>query len=203
MIKLVDTTNNLQARFRVANSYAYLSVDNPEAVGGSRIVFQVDGSEAAHFDSLLNATFAGNIVMANAKILYTDDIRASTGPMAVGPTGEAALTLRTFSTTRLTIASDGDATFTEQAFSSATSSGDASSTLTTKGYVDSLITGATIYRGAWDPSGGGYGSPDLSGVTQTSGYYYICSAAGTAEPNGTGVNLTLGKQETGLYGTMI
>ena len=186
MIKLVDTTNNLQARFRVANSYAYLSVDNPEAVGGSRIVFQVDGSEAAHFDSLLNATFAGNIVMANAKILYTDDIRASTGPMAVGPTGEAALTLRTFSTTRLTIASDGDATFTEQAFSSATSSGDASSTLTTKGYVDSLITGATIYRGAWDPSGGGYGSPDLSGVTQTSGYYYICSAAGTAEPNGTG-----------------
>ena len=68
----------------------------------------------------------------------------------------------------------------------ATSSGDASSTLTTKGYVDGLITGATIYRGAWDPSGGGYGSPDLSGVTQTSGYYYICSAAGTAEPNGTG-----------------
>jgi len=80
----------------------------------------------------------------------------------------------------------GDSTFAAQAFSAATSSGDASSTLTTKGYVDGLITGATIYRGAWDPSGGGYGSPDLSGVTQTSGYYYICSAAGTAEPNGTG-----------------
>jgi hypothetical protein len=80
----------------------------------------------------------------------------------------------------------GDATFAAQAFSAATSSGDGSSTLTTKGYVDGLITGATIYRGAWDPSGGGYGSPDLSGVTQTSGYYYICSAAGTAEPNGTG-----------------
>jgi hypothetical protein len=80
-----------------------------------------------------------------------------------------------------------NATFATQAFATtATSSGDVSSTLTTKGYVDSLITGATIYRGAWDPSGGGYGSPDLSGVTQTSGYYYICSAAGTAEPNGTG-----------------
>ena len=79
-----------------------------------------------------------------------------------------------------------NATFAAQAFSAATSSGDASSTLTTKGYVDGLITGATIYRGAWDPSGGGYGSPDLSGVTQTSGYYYICSADGTAEPNGTG-----------------
>jgi len=81
----------------------------------------------------------------------------------------------------------GNSTFATQAFATtATSSGDDSSTLTTKGYVDGLITGATIYRGAWDPSGGGYGSPDLSGVTQTSGYYYICSAAGTAEPNGTG-----------------
>ncbi len=86
----------------------------------------------------------------------------------------------------LSFTQDGYATFATQAYSSATSSGDGSSTLTTKGYVESLITGATIYRGAWDPSGGGYGSPDLSGVTQTSGYYYICSAAGTAEPNGTG-----------------
>ena len=86
----------------------------------------------------------------------------------------------------LSFTQDGNSTFATQAFSAATSSGDASSTLTTKGYVDGLITGATIYRGAWDPSGGGYGSPDLSGVTQTSGYYYICSATGTAEPNGTG-----------------
>ena len=82
-----------------------------------------------------------------------------------------------------------DTTFSEQAFSAATSSGDASTTLTTKGYVDSLITGATIYRGSWDPDvslNSGYGDPDLSGVTQTSGYYYICSADGTAIPNGTG-----------------
>ena len=86
----------------------------------------------------------------------------------------------------ITISKTSDLTTSSQVFSAATSSGDASSTLTTKGYVDGLITGATIYRGAWDPSGGGYGSPDLSGVTQTSGYYYICSADGTAEPNGTG-----------------
>ena len=144
-----------------------------------------------------------------------------------------------------------------QAFSAATSSGDASSTLTTKGYVDGLITGATIYRGTWQAgisatstgttsssttltvsaaildaagntpalvgavvTGAGitgtvkvasvtsstvyvldtaitatatayifspiYGAPDLSGVTQTSGYYYICSEAGSATPNGAG-----------------
>ena len=149
----------------------------------------------------------------------------------------------------------GDATFVAQAFSAATSSGDVSSTLTTKGYVDGLITGATIYRGAWQAgisatssaattasttltvtaaildadgntpvlvgavvTGAGitgivkvasvtsstvyvldtaitatatayifspiYGAPDLSGVTETSGYYYICSEAGSATPNG-------------------
>jgi hypothetical protein len=147
-------------------------------------------------------------------------------------------------------------TFSTQAFATtATSSGDASSTLTTKGYVDSLITGATIYRGAWQAgisatssaattasttltvtaaildadgntpvlvgavvTGEGitgivkvasvtsstvyvldtaitatatayifspiYGAPSLDGVTQTSGYYYICSEAGSATPNG-------------------
>ncbi len=89
----------------------------------------------------------------------------------------------------LTIDKDQDATFSTQAFATtATSSGDASSTLTTKGYVDSLITGATIYRGTWDPdvtANSGNGTPDLSTVTQTSGYYYICSADGTAHPNGT------------------
>ena len=150
------------------------------------------------------------------------------------------------------------ATFSGQAFATtATSTGDASSTLTTKGYVDSLITGATIYRGTWQAgisatstgtttasttltvsaaildaagntptlvgavvTGAGitgtvkvssvtsstvyvldtaidatatayifspiYGAPDLSGVTQTSGYYYICSEAGSATPNGAG-----------------
>ena len=81
-----------------------------------------------------------------------------------------------------------DTTFTEQAFSAATSSGDASSTLTTKGYVDGLITASTSYRGTWDPDvslNSGYGNPNLNTVTKTSGYYYICSDIGTAHPNGT------------------
>ena len=105
----------------------------------------------------------------------------------VNDNGEFKFLCSTGTGVALQLDTDNSATFGTQAFATtATSSGDASSTLTTKGYVDSLITGATIYRGAWDPSGGGYGSPDLSGVTQTSGYYYICSAAGTAEPNGTG-----------------
>ncbi len=88
-------------------------------------------------------------------------------------------------TAQVIFASDGKVTSSHSTITS-----DGASTLTTKGYVDGLITGATIYRGTWDPDvslNSGYGNPDLSGVTQTSGYYYICSAAGTAEPNGTGV----------------
>jgi hypothetical protein len=65
MVKLVDTTNNLQARFRVANTYAYLSVDNPDNVAGSRLVFQIDGDEALRLDNSLNATFAGTIGASN------------------------------------------------------------------------------------------------------------------------------------------
>ena len=155
----------------------------------------------------------------------------------------------------LSFTQDGYATFATQAYSAATTSGNASSTLTTKGYVDGLITGATIYRGAWQAgisatstgtttasttltvsaaildadgntpdlvgavvTGEGitgvvkvstvtsstvyeldtaidatatayifspiYGAPDLDSVTQTSGYYYICSEAGSATPNG-------------------
>ena len=76
-----------------------------------------------------------------------------------------------------------------KATSTATVTADGSTTLTTKGYVDSLITGTTYYRGTWDPDislNSGYGNPNLSSVTQTNGYYYICSADGLAEPNGTG-----------------
>ena len=81
----------------------------------------------------------------------------------------------------------GNAAISGKATSAATITSDGSSTLTTKGYVNSLITGATIYRGTWDPDvslNSGYGNPNLNTVTQTSGYYYICSADGAATPNG-------------------
>jgi hypothetical protein len=132
-------------------------------------------------------TFTGNLAVGNASAAEIYLNRNSANYINAS-NAAGYLVFRTGgSTTALTLNATGAGTFATQAFATtATSSGDASSTLTTKGYVDGLITGATIYRGAWDPSGGGYGSPDLSGVTQTSGYYYICSAAGTAEPNGTG-----------------
>ena len=92
-------------------------------------------------------------------------------------------------TTALTISPEGNANFYGKASSPQTAAGDSSSTLTTKSYIDNLITGATIYKGTWLPGAGynnGYGSPGLNEVIQVSGFYYICSAYGSATPNGAG-----------------
>ena len=105
MVKLVDTTNDLQARFRVANSYAYLSVDNSNTVGSSRLVFQVDGDEAGYFDGNgLNVdgdlTVTGTVTaqefhteFVSASVIYqsgstkfgdtVDDIHSFTGSLEV------------------------------------------------------------------------------------------------------------------------
>jgi len=173
---------------------SFLSIGTTTA---SNFVKFVSGNSvtALTLDALQNATFAGDVLAPrfdigtdSTSIIQETNRMKLTNSIANDAGGFDFYTRKTDSAyvNALQILGTGDSTFASQAFSAATSSGDASSTLTTKGYVDGLITGATIYRGAWDPSGGGYGSPDLSGVTQTSGYYYICSAAGTAEPNGTG-----------------
>ena len=163
------------------------------------LVFRTGGYDTAlTLDSSQNATFAG-------KVRANNWFQGADGTNTLYSTASAALLLQTpgstannndskifFRNSNTTVkhtfdTNTGNATFVGQGFSAATSSGDASSTLTTKGYVDSLITGATIYRGTWDPDvslNSGYGNPNLNTVTQTSGYYYICSADGAATPNG-------------------
>ena len=184
-ISLIDTdagdsfsVNNFTGNFVIKNDTD--DVDPLIINGANNAIFAGDVSGVA-------GTFTGNLAVGNASAAEIYLNRNSANYINAS-NAAGYLVFRTGgTTTALTLNATGAGTFGTQAFATtATSSGDASSTLTTKGYVDGLITGATIYRGAWDPSGGGYGSPDLSGVTQTSGYYYICSAAGTAEPNGTG-----------------
>jgi len=58
-----------------------------------------------------------------------------------------------------------------------------------KAYVDNSISGGANYLGVWDPDdslNNGYGNPSLQASTRTddSGDYYICSANGSAHPNG-------------------
>jgi len=49
----------------------------------------------------------------------------------------------------------------------------------------SIPTGL-IFKGVWDASGTGGGSPDLTSITPADGWLYIVSVAGSAEPNGVG-----------------
>ena len=173
---------------------------------GDDLVIQTDGqtsfrtngnTTALTLDASQNATFAGDVLALgfdigtdSTSIIQETNRMKFANSIANDAGGFDFYTRKTDSAyvNALQILGTGNATFATQAFSSATSSGDGSSTLTTKGYVDGLITGATIYRGAWNPDvalNSGYGNPDLSTATQTSGYYYICSADGAATPNGT------------------
>ena len=168
-----------------------LYFDNSPKLATSNTGVSVTGDGTFSGDVIING---GNLDLnGTAPIMKVDSSNAASG-LRLNVTGLDSDTdflyrLQAAGTTVFTVLRGGNATFAAQAFSSATSTGDLSSTLTTKGYVDSLITGATIYRGTWDPDvslNSGYGNPNLNTVTQTSGYYYICSADGTATPNGTG-----------------
>ncbi len=241
-IQLFDTTNDGKLLMYMQDSTAVIGTYSNHSLK----LFS-DSTLALTIDTSQNATFEGDITVSGGDITVSNAI--------TGISGGSFRVKNNGGTTIATFADDLSATFAAQAFSTATSSGDASSTLTTKGYVDSLITGATIYRGAWQAgisatssaattasttltvtaaildadgntpdlvgavvTGEGitgivkvasvtsstvyvldtaitatatayifspiYGAPDLSGVTETSGYYYICSEAGSATPNG-------------------
>ena len=203
-------STNLYSALRVIDNTSASSYWDIGATGGSSTLLNFyhnsNTTPKISFTHLGGATFAGDVIAPSVAStdtsgryfmiqnaagnqtypVYSFRTDGNTGMMNPGAD---ILSLVTGGTTRLTI-NNSSATFASQAFATtATSSGDASSTLTTKGYVDSLITGATIYRGTWNPDktqNSGYGVPNLSTVTQTSGYYYICSAVGIAEPNGAG-----------------
>jgi len=199
----VVSSNGIVTVLTSTTGGSYISMEDSSTTSDSQVRFGAIGNDAIiksggatslTLNSSQNATFEGNVSLVTGNKLIFDG-----GTDATYISEDVADRLRFFvggaefmrftESTADTVTIFKDTTFSTQAFSAATSSGDASSTLTTKGYVDSLITGATIYRGTWDPDvslNSGYGNPNLNTVTQTSGYYYICSADGAATPNGTG-----------------
>ena len=60
-LNLTDTTNNLTGQVRVANSYMYLNIDNPDSVASTRLVFQTDGVTALYLDQNQKAVFEGDV----------------------------------------------------------------------------------------------------------------------------------------------
>ena len=76
-LTLEDTTNNLVARFRAANSYAYITVDHADTVGSSRLVFQVDTTTPLYLDHQSNAVFEATVIVNGngIDIDNDDDVR--------------------------------------------------------------------------------------------------------------------------------
>ena len=211
-LSLAETTGNATFSGAVGVGVTGGSNAKLEVVATSGEVFRADSNGGAYrlvvnqtgvnvqgtLDVLGNTETSGYVYAAGAvRVPYAG---ASKMPMIVlnGATTyglfhtEAASDLFTFDfggVPKQTFDQAGNAIFVGKGSSAATITSDASPTLTTKGYVDGLITASTSYRGTWDPDvslNSGYGNPNLSTVTQTSGYYYICSDIGTATPNGTG-----------------
>lgn len=56
------------------------------------------------------------------------------------------------------------------------------------------VSSSAQYKGAYDASGGGYGSPALTDGTGTLGDYYTCTVAGTVNTNHGNITLAVGDQ---------
>ena len=156
-----------------------------------RIRFAVDGTNRFFIDGNGINIAAGNLYLPSGNSVrnYSGVWQATTGTSGNGfiftNTADSAEVLSITSSSSGATASI--ATFGGKARSQQTASGDDAATLTTKGYVDGLVTGVTRYMGLWDASDGTGGSPDLTASTyKVPGYYFIVSVAGDAEPNGAG-----------------
>ena len=144
---------------------------------------------ALSIDTSSNATFAGTVTAGSYFLGDDTSISLATtgaGTVFLRPNGQSSTAQSSFTTTLATIGTSvaitGAATAT-----TATTSTDNNATLTTKGYVDGLVTGVPVYKGTWDASGTAGGTPDLRlAANKVLGNYYIVSTAGSATPNGAG-----------------
>ena len=182
-----DSTPDFAASIYASNSTDKLTFATKNASNVETTALEIDTSQ--------NATFAGD-VKADTHFTSSDNqLKLSTnsdGTVFLRPDGKSSITAQSKFTTSLatigtSIAITGAATAT-----TATTSTDNNATLTTKGYVDGLVTGVPVYRGTWDArnntergSGSDGGDPDLRlAANKILGNYYIVETAGSATPNG-------------------
>ena len=139
-----------------------------DAGSDDRLNFAVDGSRRVYIDS--NGLTSQNSVYVSSQFRNYGDIWRGT----TGTTGNGFQFYNT-------------ADNSSDVILSKTAGTDGNGVLTTKSYVDGLVTGVTRYMGLWDASSGTGGNPDLTASTyKVPGYYFIVSVAGDAEPNGAG-----------------
>ena len=164
-----------------------------------RIRFAVDGTNRFFIDGNGINIAAGNLYLPSGNSVrnYSGVWAATTGQTGNGftfaNTADNSSAILLSITSVASAATDSVATFSGKVKSAQTASSDGNDVLTTKSYVDGLVTGVTRYMGLWDArtsaeggSGAG-GDPDLTASTyKVPGYYFIVSHEGTATPNGAG-----------------
>ena len=177
------------------NSANYINATNATGY----LVFRTGGyNTALTLNTAQNATFQGGATIEGgflnlngvAPVMTVDSSNTNSG-FRLNVTGldtdsDLLYRLQAASTTVFTVLRGGNATFTGLVSGIAPTS---DLNFATKKYVDDSITGGANYLGVWDPDktlNSGYGNPSLqaSGRTDDSGDYFICSADGIAEPNG-------------------
>mgnify|MGYP003662677435 CR=1 FL=1 len=171
---------------------------------GNNAIIKSGGTTALSLDASQNATFAGDIAMVQTSGNNTLTIDSSGGGNPVvyfkDPTrtwgqfvANGDLYLKNETTNVVTLLLSGsNATFAGKATSLATAASDGSTTLTTKSYVDGLVTGVPVYKGTWDARtqaegglAGDGGNINLRlAANKVLGNYYIVETAGSATPNG-------------------
>ena len=124
------------------NGAVDLYYDNSKKFETTSAGVTVTGNVTAVDGTLTGSLTIGDTTGANINMLRTSANYIN----ATNATGYLVFRTGGYNTA-LTLSTTGNGTFGDQAFATtATSSGDASSTLTTKGYVDSLITASASYR---------------------------------------------------------
>ena len=122
--------------------------------------------------STSNAIFAGNVAVNNLALPDGHDIGWDGGFSSSKPTLAANGTTMKMYPSGVTSGvqfslSPTVATFTNKATSAQTAASDSSITLTTKSYVDGLVTGVPVYKGTWAAGTTGTTSAAISSTTIT------------------------------------
>ena len=138
------------------------------------MAFSTATLEVLSLNSDKSATFTGKVNGARATSNSAGDFAFSLGANDTGirqdTSGGFNVDLFKSGTgyvNRLNINSDGNSTFTGKATSLATAASDGSTTLTTKSYVDGLVTGVPVYKGTWAAGTTGVTSAAINGTTIT------------------------------------
>ena len=129
--------------------------------GGTSSIFDVSTAG--------NGTFTGKITSGNDIVNATAGVYTWTGDTDTYIQRSAAneITFKTLALNALVLDASQNATFGGKATSLATAASDGSTTLTTKSYVDGLVTGVPVYKGTWAAGTTGVTSAAINGTTIT------------------------------------